>query len=223
MRRNNMEQNIYITNRKNVIGNKIVTNFKKRFFDAYYVQDRNEALKKAIELIQKEDTVSWGGSISAAETGIIDYVINNGYKVINRDLAKSSEEKYSLLRQALLCDTYIMGANAITTDGELVNIDCIGNRVGALMFGPKSVIVIVGMNKVCRNLEEAVNRARNTAAPVNMQRISEKAERMTPCCKSGECHNCISKDSICSHITITRLCNPENRIKVILVGESLGF
>ena len=128
-----------------------------------------------------------------------------------------------ILRQALLCDTYLMGTNAITNDGELVNVDCIGNRVGALMFGPKSVIVIAGMNKVTDNIDVAIKRARNYAAPVNMQRIAEKNTRQTPCCKTGECHNCISKDSICSNIVITRLCNPQNRIKVILVGENLGF
>ncbi len=218
-----MEQNIYITKRNNILGNKIVSNFRKRFFDAYYVQNRTEALKKAIELIPMTDTVSWGGSVSVKDSGLIDYVLNNNYKVINRDTAKTKEEKFSLLRQALLCDTYIMGTNAITEDGELINVDCIGNRIGALMFGPKSVIVIVGMNKVCKNIEEAVKRARNTAAPINMQRIAENSERMTPCCKTGECHNCVSKDSICSHIVITRLCNPENRIKIILVGEPLGF
>ena len=218
-----MTQNTFISKRNNLLAEKVVNNLKKRFFEAYYVQSKEEALKKAIELIPKTDTVSWGGSVSAVETGLIDYVINNGYKVINRDLAKTIEEKTELLRQALLCDTYIMGTNAISKDGELVNVDCIGNRVGALMFGPKSVIVIAGMNKIADTLEEAVKRARNYAAPVNMQRIAEKSIRQTPCCKTGECFNCLSKDSICSNIVITRLCNPENRIKIILVNEDMGF
>lgn len=218
-----MTQNLYISKRNNLLGENTVINLKKRFFDAYYVQTKEDAFKKAIELIPKTDTISWGGSVSVAETGLIDYVINNGYKTINRDFAKTPEEKMSLLRQALLCDTYLMGANALTKDGELVNVDCIGNRVGALMFGPKSVIVIAGMNKVTDSLENAIKRARNYAAPVNMQRISEKSPRQTPCCKTGECFNCLSKDSICSNIVITRLCNPASRIKVILVNENLGF
>ena len=223
MERFNMTQNIYITKRNNILGEKIVSNFQKRFFEAYYVQTKEEALDKAISLISKSDVISWGGSVSVSEIGLTDYVIKNEYNIINRDLAKSKEEKFSLLRQSLLCDTYLMGTNAITKNGELVNVDCIGNRTAALMFGPKNVIVVVGMNKVTDSVDEAIKRARNIAAPINMQRISANSERQTPCCKTGECFNCISGESICSHIVVTRLCNPKNRIKVILVDENLGF
>ncbi len=216
-------QNEYITKHNNIVAEKVIQKLQSRYFEAYYVKTKEEALNKALKLIPKSDIVSWGGSTSAVEIGLIDYVINNGYQVINRDNAKTAEERTELLRNALLCDTYIMGTNALTSDGELVNIDCIGNRTAALMFGPKKVIVIAGINKVCGTLEDAIKRARNYAAPVNMQRISEKSGKQTPCIKTGECLNCRSKDSICSHIVVTRLCNPENRIKIILTGEPLGF
>ena len=161
--------------------------------------------------------------MSVLETGLIDHLLTEGYNVINRDLAKTKEEKIELLKQAMCCDTYLMGTNAMTEDGQLVNVDCIGNRVAALMFGPENVIVIVGVNKVVKTQKEAIERAREIAAPINVQRVAGNSMRQTPCFASGTCHDCISKDSICSHIVVTRLCNPQKRIKVIVVGESLGF
>ena len=116
-----------------------------------------------------------------------------------------------------------MSSNAITEDGQLVNIDGLGNRLAALLYGPKSVIVIAGMNKVAKTLDDAIQRARTVAAPVNMQRIALLMDRKTPCVSTGSCADCKSPDSICSQIVITRLCAPQGRIKVILVNESLGF
>ena len=218
-----MVQNAFILQRNKKIGEKVVLGLKKRFFDAYYVDTKEQALQKAIELIPLTDVISWGGSMSVLETGLIDHLLKNEYNVINRDIAKSKEEKMELLKQAMYCDTYLMGTNAMTEDGQLVNVDCIGNRVAALMFGPENVIVIVGVNKVVKTVEEAIERAREIAAPINMQRVAGNSMRQTPCFSTGSCHDCISKDSICSHIVVTRLCNPPKRIKVIVVGESLGF
>lgn len=217
-----MAVNAYIKQRNKKLGEKTVIALKKRGFDAYYVETKKEALEKAIDLIPEEDTVAWGGSMSIIEVGLLDHVLKNN-KVINRDSAKTPEERTELLKKALLCDTYLMGSNAISEDGQLVNIDGIGNRTAALMFGPKNVIIIAGMNKVTPTVEEAINRARNFAAPTNMQRVAGNGLRQTPCFSTGCCHDCISKDSICSHILTTRLCNPQKRIKVILVGENLGF
>ena len=218
-----MRQNAFILQRNGKLGEKVVINLKKRFFDAYYTETKEEALAKAVELIPPKSTVSWGGSMSVLETGLVDYVIKNDFNVINRDLASSPEEKTELLKQAVFSDTYLMGTNAITEDGQLVNIDCIGNRTAALMFGPKNVIIIAGMNKVMPDLEAAIKRARNYAAPINMQRVAGSSLRQTPCFSTGVCSNCISKDSICSHIVTTRLCNPQKRIKVILTSEQLGL
>ncbi len=202
---------------------KVSENLSKRHFEVYCAMNKEEALKKAIELIPTTDTISWGGSVSVKQTGLIDYLIQNNYKVINRDLAKNQEEKTEYLRQSLLAHTYLMGTNAMTKDGELVNIDCIGNRVAALMFGPKQVIMIAGVNKITENLDDAITRARQTAATINIQRVAGSTPRKTPCFETGICYNCKSEDSICSNIVITRLCFPKNRIKVILVNENLGF
>lgn len=216
-------ENKFTQKRYELLCKKVVSEFAKRHFEGYYAENKEEALNIAKKLISKEACISWGGSYTTKEIGIIDYLINNNYKTINRDAATTKEEKDELSRQALLCDTYIMGSNAVTEDGELINVDCIGNRVGALMFGPKQVIVIVGRNKICKTKEDAIKRAREIAAPINMQRISELSGRKTPCVIDGICHDCKSENSICSNIVITRLCYPKERIKVILVNEDLGF
>lgn len=213
----------YIKKRNKLLAERVIENLKKRYFDAYYVETKDEALKKAIELIPKTDTISWGGSMSIEEIGLIEYLRNNNYKLIDRDSAKSQEERMCLLRKGLLSDTYLMGTNAITKKGELINIDAIGNRIASLIFGPKSVIMVAGINKITQDLEEGIKRARNYCAPVNIQRIADKREIKTPCMITGECADCLSKDSICSHILVTRICNPANRIKIILTGEDLGF
>ena len=163
-----MVQNVYLMQRNKKVGEKVVLNLKKRFFDAYYVETKEEALKKAISLIPENDTVSWGGSMSVLEIGLIDYVLKGNYNVINRDIAKNTEERMTMLRDALHCDTYLMSTNALSEDGQLINIDCIGNRTAALMFGPKNVIVIAGMNKLALTVQDAIKRARETAAPTNM-------------------------------------------------------
>lgn len=218
-----MSQNAFWHARSAKIGDKTVSALKKRFFDAYYVETKEDALEKAIELIPRNDVISWGGSMSVIETGLIDYVLKNDYSVINRDIARNLEEKNELYRKAFFCDTYLMGANAITEDGQLVNIDCIGNRCAALMYGPKSVIVIASTKKIAPTLQAAIVRARTIAAPVNMHRIAGTGMRQTPCFATGTCGDCISKDSICSNIVVTRLCNPKKRIKVILTADDIGF
>ncbi len=128
-------------------------------------------------------------------------------------------EKQALMRQALTCGTFIMSSNAISADGQLVNLDGNANRVAALCFGPESVLVIAGMNKVMGDLDSAIARARQVAAPANAQRFDIK----TPCAVTGSCGDCTSPDCICCQMVITRGCRPAGRIKVILVGQDLGF
>ncbi len=199
-------------------GPKVAENFNKRGFEAYYCPTKDEALQKAISLIPENHVVSWGGSVSINDIGLRPYVLEHR-QVIDRDTAKTPEERKELLRKALLCDTFIMGTNAATEDGQLYNIDGTGNRVAALIFGPKQVVVVVGMNKVEPTLEAAIMRARSVASPMNMQRFSKK----TPCAVTGMCADCLSPDSICNQMVRTRRCAPAGRIKVILVGENLGF
>ena len=205
--------------RNEKLGAGLIKALSLRHFDAYYCASASEAAEKILSLIPKTDVVSWGGSVTMEALGVIDRVKKGGWRVIDRSTAQSQEEKIEIMRRALLCDTYLTGANAISEDGEIVNVDGNGNRVAAMTFGPKSVIVACGMNKVVKTAEDAISRARNTAAPVNAQRFDIR----TPCKTTGSCADCKSTDSICSYIVRTRLCKPAGRIKVVLVGEALGF
>lgn len=205
--------------RNDLLGKKVKENLEKRNFEAYYCETKEDALAKAKELIAAEDVVSWGGSVTIDEIGLLEYVKENN-KVIDRDTAANGAERMEIMRQALLADTFIMGTNALSEDGILVNIDGNGNRVAALCFGPKQVIVIAGINKIGKTLEDAVSRARGTAAPINAQRFPGLK---TPCYETGMCGNCKSKESICSQVVVTRTNRIPGRIKVIVVGEELGF
>lgn len=200
-------------------GNILVNNLKKRHFDAWYCANRQEALAKALELIPEGATVGWGGARSAQEIGLMDALNAGNYRTIDRDQLKTLEEKQQAARDCLSADVFLTGANGLSLDGQMVNIDGNGNRVAAILFGPKSVLVIAGMNKVMDSLESAVKRARNVAAPMNEQRFLGN----TPCAVTGVCADCKSEDCICNQIVITRHCRPAGRIKFILVGEELGF
>lgn len=205
--------------RNALLGKRLIENFNKRNMEAYYCVTKEEALAKALELIPESDVVSWGGSESLNEIGLIDAVKKTN-KVIDRATAASMEEKQELMRQALLCDTYLMSSNAVSQDGQLVNIDGNGNRCAALIYGPKKVVMVVGMNKVAADLDAAMSRARNTAAPANVQHFPGLK---TPCSVTGVCANCMSQETICCQFVITRYSRVPNRIKIILVGESLGL
>lgn len=200
----------------------VVKNLQNKGFEACYVPDKAAALAKALEWIPEEAVVAWGGSVSAQQIGLIDEMRSGKYKVIDRDTARNPEEKVEMMRQSLLCDVYMTSTNGMSQDGQLVNVDGNGNRVAALIYGPKSVIVIAGINKVTKTVEDAETRARTIAAPINMQRFVNE-NTMTACSKTGACGNCNAPDCICNQIVITRRCKPAGRIKVILVGEDLGY
>lgn len=200
-------------------GPTLVKALKKRNFDAYYCSTADEAVEKVLSLIPEGDTVSWGGVMTVDELGIKDRLRQRNQPVIDRDTAKTPEERMAMLHQALGCDTFLMSSNAISEDGQLVNIDGLGNRVAALCFGPKQVIVVAGMNKVAGDLDSAMSRARHIAAPANVQRFDVK----TPCAVTGQCGNCTSPDCCCAQIVTTRFSKIPGRIKVVLVGEVLGL
>ncbi|HCX04579.1 MAG TPA: lactate utilization protein [Clostridiales bacterium] len=197
----------------------IIKNFKKRKINGFYCESKNEALQKALELIEKGSTVSWGGSTTIQEVGLLDAVKDGEYEVIDRDTASNPEERWEIMRKSFFADTYITSSNALTIDGELVNIDGNGNRVAAMSFGPKKVIIIVGMNKIVDNLDCAVKRVQNEAAPPNVQRLNLN----TSCSKTGYCMDCYTDDCVCGQILITRYNRVKDRINVIIVGEELGF
>lgn len=215
--------------RNQLLASKVIKNLQSRKFEAYYCDNAIEAVEKALSFISEASLVSWGGSVTLEEIGLLDRVRQGKYVVIDRDKAQTMEERYDLMRQSLLCDTYLTSFNAVSEDGILVNVDSVGNRTAAITFGPKSVIAIVGMNKVCKTAEDAVIRARTYAAPINVYRCSCSSSpflhspQKTPCLINGACGDCKTDDCICSYIVQTRMCKTAGRIKVILVGESLGF
>ena len=200
-------------------GQILVRNLLSRHYEAYYCDTKEEALEKALELIPKGASVGWGGAMSAKEIGLLDAVNQGDYTAIDRDKAPNPEERIKTMKRCLLADVFITGANALSMDGQMVNIDGNGNRVAAIVYGPESIIVIAGMNKVMDTLEAAVIRARTIAAPMNKQRF----QNQTPCEVTGTCGDCKSETCICNQILITRHCRPAGRIKFVLVGEDLGL
>ena len=197
----------------------LVKNLKSRHFEAYYCPDSASALAKALELIPEGASVGWGGALSAQQIGLIDAVKSGNFAAIDRDAATTPEERTQALKRCLTADVFLCGANALSLDGQMVNIDGTGNRVAAIAYGPDTILVIAGMNKVCDTLDDAVTRARTVAAPMNKQRFPFK----TPCEVTGACADCKSEESICNQLLITRNCRPAGRIKFVLVGEELGF
>jgi len=200
-------------------GQILVKNLKKRHFDAYYCATKEEALTKALELIPEGATVGWGGVMSAHQIGLIDALNVGNYRAIDRDKCETPEEKQQAAKDSMFADVFLTSANGLSMEGEMVNIDGMGNRVAAIVYGPKEILVIAGMNKVTDTLEDAITRARTVAAPLNQQRFGLN----NPCTATGTCADCTSESCICNQILITRHCRPVGRIKFILVGEELGL
>lgn len=198
----------------------IIKNLEKRQMTGYYCAEKEEAVKTAMSLTKPGTTVSFGGSMTLIESGAMDALKNRSdIHLIDRSLAKSPEEIKQAYRDSFCADTYFMSSNAITADGQLVNIDGNGNRVAALIYGPDQVIILAGMNKIVSTVEDAVQRVRNFATPPNCIRLSKQ----TPCAATGVCGDCFSNDCICNQIVITRRSGTPGRIKVILIGEELGY
>ncbi|MBR0163420.1 MAG: lactate utilization protein [Lachnospiraceae bacterium] len=197
----------------------VIRGLKSRGMEGYYAETKEEALKKALSLIPEGSKIGWGGSFSVNEIGLKEAVLNGNYEVKNRDTAKTPEEKREAEIFGYASDFFLTSSNAVTEDGVLVNIDGSGNRVSAIASGPRHVLMIVGMNKITKNVDDAVYRARNIAAPINTQRFPIR----TPCKTTGACADCKSPDNICCSFLITRFCRDAGRIKVILVNEDLGF
>ena len=205
-----------ITKRNELLAQKVIKGLESRNMTGYYAADKAEALKKALELIPDGATVAMGGAMSAHEIGLVDAVKNGNYSFIDRDAVA---DKRAAMMDSYDADVFLASSNAMTEDGVLVNIDGNSNRVSMIAQGPKKVVFIVGMNKVCKDVDSAMKRARNVAAPINAQRFGLK----TPCSATGSCMNCKSPDTICCQILITRYSRHEGRIHVILVNDDLGF
>lgn len=211
-----------MNNRKQYYANaaaSIIKNLEKRQMVGYYCPDSASAVEKVKELIPEGASVGWGGSMTLFETGIMDAVKRGPYRILDRDSAKTPEEQKKMYAEICCSDYFLMSTNAITLDGELVNVDNRGNRVSFLCFGPEHVLVIAGMNKIVSDVSGGIRRARDIAAPPNTLRLNRK----TPCSVTGRCADCQSPDCICAQTVITRRSAYKDRITVILVGESLGY
>lgn len=199
----------------------IIKGLEKRNMEGVFCETKEDALAKALSYIEEGSSVTLGGSMSISEIGLMDAVKNGNYEIIDRSVAKNYDEQREIFSKAVLADYYLMSSNAITLDGELINIDGTGNRVACLTYGPKNVIMIVGMNKVVNDVEDGIKRVRNFASPPNTLRLGLK----TPCSMTGRCGDCYGDTCICSQIVVTRRQSAamRGRIKIILVGESLGY
>ncbi len=209
-----MNENIFTRNEK--LAQKVIKGLESRNMTGYYASSAEEAKKIALDLIPEGSSVTMGGGMSVHEIGLVEALKNGNYNFIDRDAAT---DKRAAMLAAYDADFFLSSCNAITEDGIMINIDGNSNRVSAICQGPKKVLFIVGMNKVCGDVDGAMKRARNVAAPINAQRFGLN----TPCSKTGSCFDCKSPDTICCQFLMTRFSRHEGRIHVILVNDSLGF
>ena len=205
-----------IVKRNDLLAQTVIKGLESRNMSGYYAKSAKEALEKALSLIPEGSSVTMGGCMSSAEVGLTDALREGKYDFIDRDKA---EDKRAVMLKGYDADFFISSCNAMTNDGILVNIDGNSNRVSMIAQGPRKVVFIVGMNKICGDLDSAMKRARNVAAPINVQRFNLN----TPCSKTGACMDCKSPDTICCQFLITRFSRHKDRIHVILVNEDLGF
>lgn len=202
--------------RNELLAQTVIKGLKSRNMTGYYADSKEEALNIALDLIPKGSTIAMGGGMSVHEIGLVDALKSDEYNFIDRD---AMEDKRAAALMSYDADFFLASSNAITNDGILVNIDGNANRVSAIAFGPKKVLFIVGFNKICDDVDGAMKRARNVAAPSNAQRFPID----TPCKKTGACYNCKSMDTICCQFLVTRFSRHDDRIHVIIVNDDLGF
>lgn len=210
-------------NLKSVLNKQVertMDNLVKNNMMAVYVENKDQVVDKVAELIKDDELVAVGGSMTLFETGVIDHLRSGRYDFLDRYREGLSREQLTeIYKKSFFADTYLVSSNAITENGELYNVDGNGNRVAAMIYGPISVIVVAGINKIVKNVDEAVERVRRIAAPANSIRLNLS----TSCTKTGYCVDCKTEDRICCTYSVLGQQRQKNRIKVILVGESLGY
>ena len=210
-----MNENLF--KRNELLAEKTIKGLASRNMTGYYAATKEDALAQALSLIPEKSLVTMGGGMSVHEIGLVDALKAGAYDFLDRDEA---EDKRAAMLAAYDADFYLASCNALTDDGILINIDGNANRVSAIAQGPRKVLFIVGINKISPDLDSAMKRARNVAAPANIQRF---ASLNPPCKKVGRCFDCKSPDTICCQFLITRYSMHKDRIHVILVNDALGF
>lgn len=213
-----MDKNIDWLNEQKII--RTIKALEKNNMNGYLVKDNNELKAKVEELINEGDTVAFGGSMTLFESGIMDYLKSGKYNLLDRNVEGiSREEVQKIYRDAFFADDYFVSTNAITVNGEIYNVDGNGNRVAAMLFGPKKVIIICGVNKIVEDLNSAIARCEQISSPANAKRLS----RETPCTKLGYCMDCSSEQRICNEYTIIKRQSIKGRIHVIFINKELGY
>ncbi len=199
---------------------KAIENFQKRNFDAFYFDNKESAISFFFEKISKNESIGYGGSRTLTQLQIVERLRKDGYKLLDRNNeANTAEMRAKIERDNFFADNFIASANAVSLDGQLVNLDLWGNRVCAISFGPKNVYLFIGYNKIVHDLNSAIYRTKNIAAVQNAIRFNKN----TPCTKTGKCLDCFSADRICATMTIVDWCQPKGRIKLLFINEELGF
>lgn len=197
----------------------IIKNLAARNIEGYFFENSADAVKTILEMMPEGSSVTWGGSETFKETGMLTALQSGNYHLIDRSKATTPEESRAMYGEMVMADYFFMSSNAITLNGELVNIDGNSNRVGLLVHGPRHVIVLVGMNKLTDDVESAIKRIRTYACPANAKRLN----RSTPCGTIGRCGECYSNECMCNQIVITRRSGHAGRIKVFFIAENLGY
>lgn len=213
-----MDNNLEFVIKKKI--ERTIKNLEKNNMNAYFVKDKSEIEKIIEELTFEGDTVAAGGSMTLFETGVIDFLRKGPYNFIDRNkLGLSKVEIKNIYLKSYSAEAYFSSANAITQDGWIYLVDGTGNRVSAILYGPEKVIIIVGINKIVLNLEEAIQRNKEIAAPANAKRLNRK----TPCVKVGYCMDCTNEDRICNEYVLIKRQPKKGRIHVIIVDDNLGY
>lgn len=197
----------------------VIKNLEKRNMEGYYFENSKSCVEYIMNMIPEGSVVSWGGSMTLNETGMMDALKASSLNLIDRATAKTPQENREIFAKTVMADYYFMSTNAITNDGILINIDGNANRVACLTHGPSNIIMLVGRNKFTASVEAGVERVRNVASPANAIRLN----RNLPCGLTGSCHDCLSPECFCNQVVITRRSGHAGRIKVFLINEDLGY
>ena len=200
--------------------NRTIEALKKNNMNGYYAKNRDEVIKLIEDIVAEGAKVAVGGSETLSELGVLEHLRSGRYDFLDRYKAGlTPEEVTNIFKQSFLADAYLSGCNAITENGELYNVDGNGNRVAAMLYGPDKVIVICGVNKIVKDVDEAIKRNREISAPMNAKRLNRK----TPCAKVGYCMDCNSPERICNEYTLIKKQRSAERMHVIFLNENLGY
>ena len=202
-----------------------IKNLQKNLFETMYVETGKQAFEHIMKMVSKDICIGMGDSYTLQEIGVIKELKSKGYNLLDPwEKGITREESLARRRKALTSDIFLTGTNALTMDGKLVSTDGLGNRVAGMIFGPLKVIVVAGVNKIVANVEEAIARIRNIAAPVNARKHDYKPPLRSPCADTGFCSDCSARQSMCNKTVIIEGCSrDQGRMTVMIIGEELGY